>query len=143
MWATPANATVTTAGSGTEYTSLPSGRLDADAYAFVDWLQAAGQSWWQMLPLGPPDRYGSPYKAKSAFAAWQGLLAQPRAPVRREEELDFRELVRGDAGGTVAHAVDGSDDAVSAAVDHAHAVGAAVGHVQPLLIGRQLHTHGL
>ena len=41
--------------------------------------QDAGQSWWQMLPLGPPDRYGSPYKAKSAFAAWPGLLAEPRA----------------------------------------------------------------
>ncbi len=44
-----------------------------------------------MLPLGPPDRYGSPYKAKSAFAAWPGLLAKPRARVTRAEELDFRE----------------------------------------------------
>src|SRR3954468_11424884 len=72
-------------------TSLPGGRLGKDAYAFVDWLAAAGQSWWQMLPLGPPDRYGSPYKAKSAFAAWPGLLAEPRAKVSREAELDFRE----------------------------------------------------
>ena len=44
-----------------------------------------------MLPLGPPDRYGSPYKAHSAFAAWPGLLAEPRAPVSRAEALDFRE----------------------------------------------------
>ena len=44
-----------------------------------------------MLPLGPPDRYGSPYKAKSAFAAWPGLLADPKAKVTREQELDFRE----------------------------------------------------
>jgi 4-alpha-glucanotransferase len=72
-------------------TSLPSGRLGREAYAFVDWLAAAGQSWWQMLPLGPPDRHGSPYKAKSAFAAWPGLLADPRAPVSKEEELAFRE----------------------------------------------------
>ena len=72
-------------------TSLPAGRLGRDAYAFVDWLAAAGQSWWQMLPLGPPDRYGSPYKARSAFAAWPGLLAEPRAPVSREEQLDLRE----------------------------------------------------
>ena len=50
-------------------TSLPGGRLGREAYAWVDWLAAAGQTWWQMLPLGPPDRYGSPYKAKSAFAA--------------------------------------------------------------------------
>jgi 4-alpha-glucanotransferase len=72
-------------------TSLPKGRLGAEAYAFVDWLHAAGQTWWQMLPLGPPDRYGSPYKAKSAFAAWPGLLAEPRAAVSKAEELDFRE----------------------------------------------------
>src|SRR6186997_2431931 len=72
-------------------TSLPEGRLGAEAYAFVDWLHAAGQSWWQMLPLGPPDRYGSPYKAKSAFAAWPGLLESPRAPVTASEALDFRE----------------------------------------------------
>src|SRR5436190_23879356 len=72
-------------------TSLPKGRLGAEAYAFVDWLHAAGQTWWQMLPLGPPDRYGSPYKAKSAFAAWPGLLESPRAPVTRAQELDFIE----------------------------------------------------
>jgi 4-alpha-glucanotransferase len=41
-------------------TSLPGGRLGPDAYAWIDWLAQAGQTWWQMLPLGPPDRYGSP-----------------------------------------------------------------------------------
>ena len=76
-------------------TSLPSGQLGDEAYAFVDWLADAGQSWWQMLPLGPPDRYGSPYKAKSAFAAWPGLLAEPAAPVSKAEELDFREREAG------------------------------------------------
>jgi 4-alpha-glucanotransferase len=72
-------------------TSLPGGRLGREAFRFVDWLAEAGQTWWQMLPLGPPDRHGSPYKSASAFAAWPGLLADPRAPVRREAELDFRE----------------------------------------------------
>src|SRR5206468_11191009 len=72
-------------------TSLPSGRLGADAYRFVDWLAAAGQSWWQMLPLGPPDRWGSPYKSPSAFAAWPGFLAEPGAPVSADEEAAFRE----------------------------------------------------
>src|SRR3712207_3587490 len=72
-------------------TSLPGGRLGRDACAWLDWLADAGQTWWQMLPLGPPDRYGSPYKAKSAFAAWPGLLAEPTAPVSKAEELDFRE----------------------------------------------------
>jgi 4-alpha-glucanotransferase len=57
----------------------------------VDWLAAAGQSWWQVLPLGPPDRYRSPYKSSSAFAAWQGLLAEPKAPVSAEEIAAFRE----------------------------------------------------
>jgi 4-alpha-glucanotransferase len=71
-------------------TSLPSGRLGRDAYAFVDWLADAGQTWWQMLPLGPPDRYGSPYKAASAFAAWPGLLEKPRARVTAADEASFR-----------------------------------------------------
>jgi 4-alpha-glucanotransferase len=72
-------------------TSLPGGRLGTEAYRFVDWLAAAGQSWWQVLPLGPPDRYRSPYKSSSAFAAWRGLLADPRAPVSSDEIASFRE----------------------------------------------------
>ncbi|MDQ6836363.1 MAG: 4-alpha-glucanotransferase, partial [Actinomycetota bacterium] len=71
-------------------TSLPGGRLGAEAYKFVDWLVQAGQSWWQVLPLGPPDRHRSPYKARSAFAAWPDLLASPRAPVSAAEIADFR-----------------------------------------------------
>jgi len=71
--------------------SLPSGRLGADARAFVDWLAEAGQSWWQMLPLGPPDRYGSPYKSPSAFAAWRGFLEEPDAEVDPEELAAFRQ----------------------------------------------------
>jgi 4-alpha-glucanotransferase len=66
-------------------TSLPSGTIGADAYAFVDWLEAAGQSWWQVLPLGPPDEFGSPYRATSAFAGWAGLLAKPTARVSIDE----------------------------------------------------------
>ncbi len=66
-------------------TSLPGGRLGEHAYAFVDWLAAAGQSWWQVLPLGPPDDVGSPYKSASAFAGWSGLLADPTAKVEPEE----------------------------------------------------------
>jgi 4-alpha-glucanotransferase len=72
-------------------TSLPSGRLGPDAYAWIDWLAEAGQTWWQMLPLGPPDEHDSPYKSASAFAGSPALLAEPRAPVTHEQELDFRE----------------------------------------------------
>ena len=64
-------------------TSLPSGSL-ADARDFVDWLAEAGQSWWQVLPLGPPDETGSPYAARSAFAAWPGLLAERDAAVSED-----------------------------------------------------------
>ena len=53
-----------TSGVQLHVTSLPSHRLGRDAYQFVDWLHEAGQSWWQVLPLGPPDRYRSPYKAQ-------------------------------------------------------------------------------
>jgi 4-alpha-glucanotransferase len=72
-------------------TSLPEGHLGPGAYAFVDWLAAAGQSWWQILPLGPPDRYHSPYKARSAFAAWPGLLAEPHAPVSSSDRAAFHD----------------------------------------------------
>ena len=58
-------------------TSLPSGRLDEDAYEFVDWLIEAGQSWWQLLPLHIPDELGSPYSSSSAFAGFEGLLSLP------------------------------------------------------------------
>lgn len=53
-------------------TSLPGrfgiGELGAEAFAFVDFLAAAGQSWWQVLPLGPAGYGNSPYSAFSAFA---------------------------------------------------------------------------
>jgi 4-alpha-glucanotransferase len=70
-------------------TSLPSGKLDRDAYRFVDWLAAADQSWWQVLPLGPPDEFGSPYRSPSAFAASPQLLARPDARVTAGEVEDF------------------------------------------------------
>ena len=56
-------------------TSLPSefgiGCFDREAYEFVDWLEKAGQRYWQILPLGPVSHGGafdSPYQAYSAFA---------------------------------------------------------------------------
>ena len=52
--------------------SLPldegSGALGAEAYAFVDFLSAAGQSLWQILPIGPVGKSLSPYQSQSAFA---------------------------------------------------------------------------
>src|SRR6187401_2877421 len=65
--------------------SLPGGRLGREAYHFVDWLVAAGQSWWSILPLAPPDSTGSPYASPSAFAAHAGFLERPNARVSPDE----------------------------------------------------------
>lgn len=52
--------------------SLPSpygiGTLGKSAYEFVDFLRAAGQSYWQLLPLGPTSYGDSPYQSFSTFA---------------------------------------------------------------------------
>jgi len=85
------NERLRSSGVQLHITSLPGGKLGSQAYQFVDWLADAGQRWWQVLPLGPPDRYRSPYKSSSAFAAWPGLLADRRAPVSAAELEDFRE----------------------------------------------------
>lgn len=53
-------------------TSLPKsdgiGTIGKQAYDFVDWLEKAGQSLWQVLPLGPTSYGDSPYAALSTFA---------------------------------------------------------------------------
>ncbi len=71
-------------------TSLPNGVLDDHAERFVDWLADAGQRWWQVLPLGPPDPFGSPYSSRSAFAMWPGLLADHGEPVSSDDVERFR-----------------------------------------------------
>lgn len=52
--------------------SLPSdygiGTLGSEAYRFVDFLHDAGQTYWQVLPLGPTSYGDSPYQSFSAFA---------------------------------------------------------------------------
>ena len=52
--------------------SLPSnygiGCFSKEAYAFADRLKMAGQSYWQILPLGPVGYGDSPYQPFSAFA---------------------------------------------------------------------------
>lgn len=60
-------------------TSLPGrgiGDLGEPARRFVDWLAGAGQTVWQVLPLGPVDAGGSPYNGLSAMAG-SSLLASP------------------------------------------------------------------
>lgn len=52
--------------------SLPSrygiGAFSKEAYEFIDTLKAAGQHYWQILPLGPTGYGDSPYQSFSAFA---------------------------------------------------------------------------
>lgn len=52
--------------------SLPSpygiGTMGKSAYRFVDFLAAAGQKYWQLLPLGPTSYGDSPYQSFSTFA---------------------------------------------------------------------------
>lgn len=91
-------------------TSLPGGRLGREAYAFVDWLRDAGARWWQVLPLGPPDRFGSPYTSASAFAGWTGLLGDPDAKVSPREARTFGARERGWLDDWVAFAGDGALD---------------------------------
>ncbi|MEW6577807.1 MAG: 4-alpha-glucanotransferase [Chloroflexota bacterium] len=60
-------------------TSLPGpygiGDLGAWAYRFVDCLAAAGQSVWQVLPLGPTGFGESPYQGLSTFAGNTNLIS--------------------------------------------------------------------
>ena len=52
--------------------SLPSpygiGTLGQAAFDFIDFLYEAGQSWWQILPVGPLSYGDSPYQSPSTFA---------------------------------------------------------------------------
>ena len=54
-------------------TSLPGpygmGTMGKNAYQFVDFLQSAGQSCWQILPLNPTGYGDSPYQS---FSSWAG-----------------------------------------------------------------------
>ena len=83
--------------------SLPSrygiGSLGAEARAFADFLHAAGQSWWQILPVGPAGAGDSPYASFSTFAgnAWfidLDLLAEKG--LLEPAELEWARLPEGD-----------------------------------------------
>jgi 4-alpha-glucanotransferase len=93
-------------------TSLPgahgSGDLGLEARRFVDFLADAGQTYWQMLPVGPPGFGNSPYSAASAFAGSPWLLSLEG--LGELGFLDPRELAaetlppgRVDWGRTIAH----------------------------------------
>ena len=89
-------------------TSLPGeygvGTMGKQAFAFVDFLKQAGQSWWQILPLNPTGYGDSPYQSCSTFAGnhylidltslvEEGLLEKEELEgiewCRREDKVDF------------------------------------------------------
>jgi 4-alpha-glucanotransferase len=79
------------------------GDLGPQARSFVDFLAAAGQTLWQVLPLGPTGFGDSPYQCFSAFAGnpllispqrlveqgWLDPSALENAPPFPENEVDF------------------------------------------------------
>src|ERR1700739_1008121 len=88
-----------TSGVLLHITSLPSrygiGDMGPAAFAWVDRLREAGQSWWQALPLGPTGYGDSPYQALSSFAG-NGLLISPELlledgllQIKQCEDQDF------------------------------------------------------
>jgi len=88
-------------------TSLPgpygTGDLGPEAFRFIDFLESAGQSLWQVFPLGPTGYGDSPYQCLSAFAGnpllisldflvQEGLLTQEdiaNPPSFNPELVDF------------------------------------------------------
>lgn len=60
-------------------TSLPGrygiGDLGKEAYKFIDFLERAKQTYWQVLPLGPTGYGDSPYQCFSAFAGNANLIS--------------------------------------------------------------------
>ena len=93
------------AGTLLHVSSLPAphgvGDLGPTAHAFADWCAAAGQTIWQMLPVGPVGPGDSPYASTSSFAgeplyislellADDGLLPRSALRVQRGDPREMR-----------------------------------------------------
>lgn len=94
--------------------SLPSkygiGCFSKSAYDFVDALKVAGQSCWQILPLGPTSYGDSPYQSFSTFAGnpyfisledliEEGVLTEKECDAvdfgSREDDVDYEKIYKG------------------------------------------------
>lgn len=67
------------------------GSMSKEAYAFVDFLCAAGQKYWQILPIGPTSFGDSPYQTFSSFAG-NPYFIDPDALVK-EKFLSKKDLL--------------------------------------------------
>ena len=84
-------------------TSLPSkygiGCFSKSAYDFTDWLKKAGQTYWQILPLGPTSYGDSPYQSISTFAgnpyfiSLEALIEEGVLTKEECDKADFGELL--------------------------------------------------
>ena len=93
--------------------SLPSrygiGCFSKEAYEFVDHLSEAGQSYWQILPLGPTSYGDSPYQSFSTFAGnpyfisledliEEGVLTREECDSadfgKKQDSIDYAKLYR-------------------------------------------------
>lgn len=103
-----------TAGILLPVSSLPSpygiGSFSQEAYDFVDWLKDAGQTYWQILPLGITSYGDSPYQSFSAFAGnpyfisldalvQEGVLTEEECKGvrfgRKADDIDYKKLYEG------------------------------------------------
>ncbi|MGN0399699.1 MAG: 4-alpha-glucanotransferase [Blautia sp.] len=94
--------------------SLPSkygiGCFSKSAYNFVDWLKEAGQTYWQILPVGPTSYGDSPYQSFSTFAGnpyficledliREGVLTEEECDEidfgEKEDDIDYEKLYKG------------------------------------------------
>ncbi|MCM1102154.1 MAG: 4-alpha-glucanotransferase [Clostridium sp.] len=79
------------------------GTLGEESYRFVDFLREAGQTLWQILPLGPTGYGDSPYQSFSTFAG-NPYFIDPELLIR-EGYLTREECDACDFGGD-AHSID-------------------------------------
>ena len=80
-------------------TSLPSnygiGGFTREAYDFIDFLVKSGQSYWQILPMGPTGFGDSPYQAFSSFAgnpyyiSLDSLIEEGLLTIEECESVDY------------------------------------------------------
>ena len=95
-------------------TSIPSkygiGCFSKEAYEFVDWLKDAGQSYWQILPVGPTSYGDSPYQSFSTFAGnpyfidlealiEEGVLTKEECDAvdfgKKADDIDYKKMYEG------------------------------------------------